>query len=547
MSEMEKLNPEAVADEAARDQIEEQPAVEPSAPEAMDDRENAPRRSKAAPGPGAKKSGQGSKKRRRRRGVAPAIVAVLLVLALFFGVIVGYTVGRSAVSGQLEAAQARVAELEAESQAFQGENMNVFEEELTGRNQAALDELSGQQRGDGGEANALMGEDSLVGADQAESTGTAVVVAEFEGGQLLSDEVSRAYEEQMTNYLFAGYSEEEISASLLDEVMRQMVSERVLEAHAREMGLLELTAEDEAQIQAEAQANYQAQLDLYRDVVNTDGLSDEEANGALKAYLQEAEGVTLETVQAEIEKNWWVNKIYDALTADVEVDDDALQEAYDALLEQQTQSFQNYPDDFEFAQMNAETIVYNLPGYRAVRMLVFRMSMEENDTVYGLTNQLQELDAEAQADEAAEIQAQIDACYAAAEARAQRALAELEGGADFETLLETMGEDDGMRDAQLRSTGYYINENSQLWAQSLIEAAMALSEPGQISQSVRTEDGVYILQYVGEVAEGAVPLEKVADYLREDVLNDLRQQVYQQQLDAWVQEANPQYYPERMQ
>lgn len=547
MSEREKMNPEAVADEAARDQIEKQPAGEPSAPEAMDDRENAPRRPKAMPGSGAKKPGPGGRKRRRRRGLAPAVVAVLLVLALFFGLIVGYTVGRSAVTKELESANLRIAELEEENQAFQGENMNVFEEELTGRNQAALDELSGQQRGDGDEANALVGEDNLLGGEQAASTETAVVVAEFEGGQLLSDEVSRAYEEQMTNYLFAGYSEEEISASLLDEVMRQMVSERVLEAHAREMGLLELTAEDEAQIQAQAEADYQAQLDLYRDVVDTDGLSEEEATGALKAYLQEAEGVTLESVQAEIEKDWWVGKVYDALTADVEVDDDALQEAYDDLLEQQTQSFETYPDDFEFAQMNAETIVYNLPGYRAVRMLVFRMSMEENDTVYSLTNQLQELDAQTQAEAAAQIQAEIDACYADAAQRAERALAELEGGTDFETLLETVGEDDGMRDPQLRSTGYYIKEDSQLWAPALIEAAMALSEPGQISQPVRTEDGVYILQYVGEVAEGAVPLEDVREYLREDVLDALREQAYQQQLDAWVQEANPQYYPERMQ
>lgn len=557
MSELEKRNAEAADSKMAEEQNQIQDGTAPVADEAQpqaeenaekwDDRENAPRGARPAPTEKKKKSAKKGKKKRRKSGMALSMVAILLAVALLFGVVVGYAVGRSTASSKVEELEGRLSALQAEEEAFEGEQLDVFQEELTGENQAALNDLSGEGEGQENEANALMGEDSLLGGEDTSSAEDTVVVAEFEGGQLTRGEVARAYEEQMTSYLFAGYSEEEISASLLNEVMRAMVSDRVLEAHAKEMGLYELTDEDRSQIQAEAEARYQEQLDFSRGAVDTQGMTEEEATGALKAYLQEAEGITLESIQAEIEKDWWTNKVYEAITEEITLSDEELQEAYDALLQEQTNSYQTYPDDFEFAQMNGETIVFNLPGYRAVRTLTFRMSMEESDAVYGLVEQIKALDAQTQAEEIAQLQAQIDACYADAQQRAEEALKQLEGGADFETLLETVGEDEGMKDAKLKETGYYIGETSQLWPQSVVDAAKAFTEPGQISEILRTEDGVCILQYVGEVPQGAVALEDVKPYLAQETLEDAKNREYERQLDAWVQEANPQYYPERMQ
>lgn len=557
MSELEKRNAEAADSKMAEEQNQIQDGTAPVADEAQpqaeenaekwDDRENAPRGARPAPTEKKKKSAKKGKKKRRKSGMALSMVAILLAVALLFGVVVGYAVGRSTASSKVEELEGRLSALQAEEEAFEGEQLDVFQEELTGENQAALNDLSGEGEGQENEANALMGEDSLLGGEDTSSAEDTVVVAEFEGGQLTRGEVARAYEEQMTSYLFAGYSEEEISASLLNEVMRAMVSDRVLEAHAKEMGLYELTDEDQSQIQAEAEARYQEQLDFSRGAVDTQGMTEEEATGALKAYLQEAEGITLESIQAEIEKDWWTNKVYEAITEEITLSDEELQEAYDALLQEQTNSYQTYPDDFEFAQMNGETIVFNLPGYRAVRTLTFRMSMEESDIVYGLVEQIKALDAQTQAEEIAQLQAQIDACYADAQQRAEEALKQLEGGADFETLLETVGEDEGMKDAKLKETGYYIGETSQLWPQSVVDAAKAFTEPGQISEILRTEDGVCILQYVGEVPQGAVALEDVKPYLAQETLEDAKNREYERQLDAWVQEANPQYYPERMQ
>lgn len=144
-------------------------------------------------------------------------------------------------------------------------------------------------------------------------------------------------------------------------------------------------------------------------------------------------------------------------------------------------------------------------------------------------------------------QAELDGIYAAAEARAQDALAELQGGASFDELIEKYGSDEGMRDADIRAEGYYLNEATLNWPEEVVLAVMALENPGDVSAPLRLEDGVCVLQYVGEVAAGEVPLSDVRERLMEETLSAAREEAYEAQIDIWLSEANVRYYPERMQ
>lgn len=525
-------------------------AVEAVQAEAFDDKENAPR-GEAAPvqepeKPAGKKKGR---KKRRKKAVAALVMVLLLVIALAGGTVLGYTHGCNIYMERLEAAEAQVAELTAAlEEALATPVYDAFEEELTQENLEALDDLAGTAFTEDGDATVLMGEEIFGGSDSGAGSEPPVVVAEFNGGQLMSDEVAREYSEQMTTFVFAGYSEEEVASVLLDEVLKYMVSDRVLEAHAKEMGLYELTDADRAQIEEEAQANYDEQLQFYRDFVNTSGMTEEEATGAVKAYMQSEAGVTLEILRSELEEGWWAQKIYDEITKDITVDDAALEAAYRELLAQQKQSYESYPDDFEFAQMNGETIVYNLPGYRAVRMLLLGFEdAQAYEAVSVLGEEIAELNPETDAQLIAEYQAEIDGFYAAPEARAKEALAQLQGGADFGELIASAGDDMGMRDEDLLRTGYYVSEKSMLWSPELISAAMALKQPGDVSGAVRMADGVCILEYVGEVQAGEVPLENVKDALRHETLDSAKYSAYEEQMNKWLEEANVRYYPERMQ
>ena len=497
------------------------------------------------PAEGAAEKVKKNKKRKRAKIALPA-VAILLVIALLFGTVVGYILGRKEFENRLHDAQAQITALTAAfEEAAAAPVYDAFNEEITGENRLALSDLAGNEAV--ADETSILGEDLLGEMLQGEAQ-EPVVVAEFNGGVLMSDEVAREYQQQLADLVFSGYSEEEVSATLLNEVMQYMVGDRVMLAKAKEMGLYDLTEADQAEIDALAQEIFDAQFDFFSDYVNTDGMTEEEAAGAVKSYMLENEGVSPESIRSELAEGWWMEKLYNEITRDVTINDNDLQKTYNEIYKQQKTSFDSYVDDYEYAQMNGEAILYNLGGYRAVRVLLFSFDeMENYEAVLALSDSLLELDTAKDAEQIAEIVAEIDGYYAGVDAEAFDALNQLTSGADFEELLLTIGDDEGMKDEHLRRTGYYVSRDSLLWPAEIIDAAMSLQKPGDLSGAVRVADGVCILQYVGDVKAGPVPLDDVKVQLADDVLEAACYEAYEQQLSAWLSEADAKYYPERMQ
>ena len=545
----ENIQPNAAAEEVVEQTVEAAEAAavteakERTSPAEGEDRENAPR--KVEPKPKKKK------KKRGKKNVVLPLVVVLLAVLVVFGVLVGYGLGRVR-NGQRQEPEAVEETADAADEA-EAPAYDAFTEELTQENQRALDLLSGADDGVDEGAEALLGESELLDELSEESeapAAEAVVLAEYGDGQkLMSDEVLEVYDEELTMYILSGYSEEEIAETLLDDVLQTMVSDRVLAEHAREMGLYDLNDEDRAEIEAEAKASYEEYVEYaIENDIDAEGKTDEEARAAAQAYLEEFEGITYDGILEEIGSSWWEQKVFDAITASVTVSDAQVRESYEDLIEEQKESFTEYPEDYEFTQMNGETIVYNLPGYRAVKLLLLPFESDEDAiAVYGLTDELATMDEEGDTAHLAEQQAELDGYYAAPEARAAEALEQLRAGADMDELILTIGGDEGMKSDRLRAQGYYVSSDSMFWPEEFINAAMALENVGDYSEPVRIEDGVCILQYLGEVTEGEVPLADVREALAEETLDAARSEAYEEQLEAWLEEANPSYYPERMQ
>ena len=550
MSEGNERNLESVAPEAAENiQTDIKETAEPvEAPVAQDDdRENAPRQS-------SEPEKKDRKKRGRRKNILLPMVLALMAALVILGALVGYGIGRMRSIRNAEQAEA-VEEQPADTGEPEIQAYDAFTEELTRENQQALDFLSGADGYFDEGADALRGEDEVFADELTDGEGEvpaveSVVVAEYGDGQvLMSDEVLEEYNEQLTMYILSGYSEEEIAETLLDEVLQTMVGERVLAEHARELGLYDLTDDDRAEIEAEAAATYADYVEYYRsNVLDTRDMTDEEATAAARDYLLEYEGINYENLVAEIGEGWWEQKLYDQITAGVTIGDAAVQADYAQRIEEQKADFAEYPDDFEFTQMNGGIIVYNLPGYRAVKMLLLDFEDDEAAmAVYTLTDELANLEAEGDAENAKQDQAKVDAYYAEPETRAKEALEQLRAGADMDEMLLTIGADEGMKNERQRSLGYYVSAESTLWSADFVAAAMGLKNVGDYSEPVRTKDGVCILQYIGDVTEGEVPLADVRDALAEETLDLARYEAYVEQLETWLEEANPSYYPERMQ
>ena len=76
---------------------------------------------------------------------------------------------------------------------------------------------------------------------------------------------------------------------------------------------------------------------------------------------------------------------------------------------------------------------------------------------------------------------------------------------------------------------------------------MMLEEPGQVSTPIHTVSGVHLIQYVADVPAGEVPLSEIQDALSEQVLEDLQEAAYNEQIAQWIADADAKYYPERLQ
>lgn len=502
--------------------------------------------------PNKKKSAQpsGKGRRRRSRGVPSALVAALLIIAIFFGGLLGFVVANKTNSyrEQLTAAQERITELEnlltmmGFSEGVSDPDDFVFDD-TDGSDE--LGDLSGDTADDG---SVLWNEDGFV-SGMLQENGEAVVVAEFNGGELLSTEVIEPYNDQLATEAFGFGDASEDSADTLQTVMQTLVADKICLLKAEELGLTALTEADNAAIAEEMQAYYDEQKDFYRDSVDTTGMTDAEADAAVDEYLKTEIGVTLEDLIAEETENYWYTKLFNEVTRDVVTTDEEVQAAYDALLADQKTRFAEYPDDYEFAIMSGETIAYNLEGYRNVKHILLTFDDPEVATqVEDLYYQISELDPEADFEQITALQEQLNAFYTDLDAEAGTIIAELSAGADFDALIEKYGEDEGMDYEPTKTVGYTVSASSvNQFTPEFVEACMMLENIGDVSTPIHTVGGVHIIKYVGDVTPGEVPLDSIRATLEAEVLADKQEAAYVDLEAQWIAEADVKYYPERLQ
>ena len=477
--------------------------------------------------------------RRRRSGVPVMLVIVLLIMALLMGGLGGFIVARRTDTHvhALQEANDRITELE-NTLTLIGYPLgdDVDPQQWLYDNNAGANALS-ELSGDFGAADEdeVWNDDTLLDATLPEDA-DPVVVAEFEGGQLLSSEVIPEYNDQLTTQIFAGHSADEVAEETLDRVLRELAGDKIIAAKAAELGLTELTEEDLSQISREASANYETQLDDY---IAFAGESGESREDAAKRFEAES-GVTLESITESLKQSRWSQKYFDTIVRDVTVDDSEVQAYYDALVARQREDYTAYPEDFEYAHLTGELIVYRPEGYRAVRDVLIAFDAEGEAEAARLTEQLELGDADP------DVQSQLDAVYAPLEKKADEAQKKLAGGTPFADLMDEYGCDPALRNEPLRSEGYYINGNSFVNSVEFVEGSMMLEQPGQVSTPLRSLSGVHLAEYVGDVTPGEVPLADVLGEVRAQALKQKQTEFYNQQREALLEAAQVKFYPERL-
>lgn len=460
---------------------------------------------------------------RPRQGVPFAVTALLVVLALICGGVAGYLGGSrfSDVAKRLTAAEQRIEEYEL---MVAGLYTEQYDDEKAAEEAAAAENE---------------GTAALTGKNVIESEAAEVfVVVEYDGGAIMSDEAALRYEQALSDRAMAGEDVSAATGDILNEVLEDMARERIAYIKAQELGFTEYSDQDSKSIDALAQAEYDDTVSFY-----AGGSADEATIASAQQYLADAEGYTLEGVRAGIEQDYWQTKLYDYIIADVKVDADDISALYNERLAEQQEAFDTDPAAFETALMSGEIVVYNPAGYRTVKQIFF--ALDETSAARAAEINAQ-METETDENVRAELQTELDALYAPLEEKAAQAIAEFEGGTDFDALIDKYGDEGTLSAGAFYSTGYYISANTTMWPAAFVEAGMALAAPGDVSPAVRSEDGVHVVRYIANVESGSVPLSNVSSRLTTETQSVEKQRAYDAQLQTWMDEANVQYYPERM-
>ena len=344
---------------------------------------------------------------------------------------------------------------------------------------------------------------------------------------------------------------------------------------------IETVEEEQERLAAEAEETPSEPVETVATLTNADldALleSDLSAQGITREYFVESRTASVQS-----------DKIYEYATADVTVTDEQVKAEFDSKVVSQKESYDATPTLYA---SNSTSAYYVPEGYRGVKNLLIKLTDEDqsaidelNDTLTTAKNtlndvngQLEDLRAEdtsaydaetlasyneqiaALEEQATAAQATIDETTAAVEEKtetafaailpkAQEVLALAQSGEDFDTLVETYGEDSGMKSEPNKTQGYLVCDGLAIYEQSFQDAAMALEKVGDVSaELVRTSYGYHILQYATDIAAGEVEYtDEIKNTIYEDMLEQAKDAAYEAAVTQWVSEATVKTFEKAM-
>lgn len=362
-----------------------------------------------------------------------------------------------------------------------------------------------------------------------------IVVATVGDETITKADFNEGFNALLSQYGYTQDSEEiaDQLKTLKENYIAQMVEDKVLERKIKELGLDQVTDEEKAAAEQEIQDWYDEQYAaLVENFKTDDTVENPEAEAAetIENYLSQY-GLTLDQMKENSVASISSDKLYDYVTKDVTVTEEeakiefankvaAAKEKYDADLSA-------YVSDFE----NGATIYYTPKGCYYIKHILISLTDEQKQDIKNLRADDDETVA-ATADEKRE------EYLLTIREKAESVLKLVDEGGDFEALMEEYGEDPGMKNEAYKN-GYLTYAGDTGFVTEFADACAALTEDGMTSGLVASDFGYHIIRRVSTVPSGEATFEDVKDSLMESMLTDKKSTTYDQQVEAWVKEVNP--------
>lgn len=422
----------------------------------------------------------------------------------------------------------------------------------------------------------------------------AQVITEYDGGIIFLEDVLEeyAYIESMYAQYGVSLADYGLEAQYKQAAAESLLQNAVMDAKAAELGLDQLDDETLAGLTEEAAANFETYITSVSSSFASDELTDEEVREKSISYL-ESMGYTQDALLESLKANYISEQLYNYITKDVAVTEEDVQAAYDELLASQQESFTS-DSTYNTSRNNGETIVWNPEGYRQVKHVLIKFDDDQatryselqstltslNDELDALLNpepteapaetEAAEATAEAEAAEAtaeateapeetavprteeeiradiANVQADLDALYEELMPKAQEVVDKFNAGTAFADLIAEYNEDPGMQNEPTATNGYAVSAESTTWDPAFTDGAMSIEAVGGISEPVCGQNGIHIIYYEADIPSGAVALDEVHDALESSAYETKLSDTYNATVQEWIAAVNPVYHYDRL-
>ena len=206
------------------------------------------------------------------------------------------------------------------------------------------------------------------------------IVAEYgEGGVIWLTDAQEEYEAASSAYAQYGLSIDDFAGEIKQEILETLVQNAILDDKAAELGLDQLDDEARASLEAEATENFETYIETYKSYFAAEDATDEEAREQTIAAL-ESYGLTQDTLLQQMQDSYVSEQLYNHVTADITVSDEDVKAAYDQMV---SEDEANYADDrsYNSARNSGATIAWNPEGYRTVKHVLIKFD-DEQATLY---------------------------------------------------------------------------------------------------------------------------------------------------------------------
>lgn len=385
------------------------------------------------------------------------------------------------------------------------------------------------------------------------------------GTQITLSQAQEVYDYYIDLYGSYGYDMDDAENQ---EVIRafatqELVWQTLIEGYAAENGLDVFTDEEEAELNAENDAQWDAAIADY--ISYETGLTDladvpEEELATLRANAiayYNAEGFTMESTLRNIRQARLNERVKAAVLTEEDVNvTEADITAHHAELAEQDRAML-YDEEGNYGMSPSEVysmysafgyqLNYIPEGFRMVKYILLTPDADALETYRNLAAQLEEQAEATETGEDAEdgdkvtweqVEAARLAVIATVQDRLDEIAAALQEGVTFDELIARYGQDPAMNEEPAVSEGFMISADSYDFDAAFVQAAFTTENPGEITDPVVSGDGVHLILYVDDAPAGPVPMtdEMRAAYY-EDLVADAEENAFTAVVNHWIAEA----------